>query len=144
MKTRTGTVLIIVATLLIGIIIGALGSGFVIHRFARHMPDMRHRDLFVERMVETIDPSPDQEEAIRDILTRHAEEFAEISDSFHRDASALFDSLRAELDPVLTEEQKAKLEERGRRVRRLMKHPGPPGRRWPGEKPPPPPPDEDD
>jgi hypothetical protein len=138
MTTQTKTVLIIVATLVVGIIIGALGSGFVIHRFARHVADARHREIFVEKMVGVIAPAPEQEEAIRDILTRHAEQFAELSDDFHRETSALFDSLRSELDPVLTQEQKERLEERGRRFRRLMKHAGPPRRR-PGEGPPPPP-----
>ena len=144
MKTNTKTVLIIVATLLIGILIGALGSGFMVHRVARRMADMRHREMFVERMVDVIDPAADQEAEVRDILTRHAEQFAAISDSFHRETSALFDSLRSELDPILTDEQKARLEERGRRVRRLMKHVGPPGHHMPGGKRPPTPSPEDD
>lgn len=143
MTLQTKTVLIIVATLIVGIIVGALGSGFVIHRFARHMADVRHREMFVERMVEVIDPAPEQEEAIREILTRHAEMFAELSDSFHRETSALFDSLRSELDPVLTQEQKERLEERGKRFQRLMKRGGPPRHR-PGEEPPPPPRPEED
>lgn len=143
MKTNTKTVLLIVATLLIGILIGALGSGFTAHRFARHVADMRHREVFVERMMEIIDPAPDQEDQIRGILTRHAEQFAEIADDFHGEASALFDSLRTELDPVLTDEQKARLEERHRKIGRLMKRGGPSSHHKPGDRRrPPPTPDE--
>jgi hypothetical protein len=131
MKTNTKTVLIIVATLLIGILIGALGSGFVVHRFATRMADMRHRDMFVERMVELIEPAPEQEAEVRDILTRHAEEFTELADGFQEDTAALFDSLRSELDPVLTDEQKERLEERHERLGRFLKL----GRRPPHHKP---------
>ena len=141
MKTNTKTVLIIVATLLIGILIGALGSGFMVHRFAGRMAEMRHRDMFVERMMELIEPAPEQEAEVRDILTRHAEEFTSLADEFHENATALFDSLLSDLDPVLTDEQKERLEERHERMGRSMKH----GRRPPHHKPgaPPPPPGDD-
>jgi hypothetical protein len=142
MKTNTKTVLIIVATLLIGIIIGALGNGFMVHRFARRTADARHRDMFVERMVELIDPAPEQEPVVRGILTRHAEEFSKLTDNFREETSALFDSLRSELDPVLTDEQKAQLEDRHQRFGRHSKRGGMPPRHEPGEGPPPPPPPE--
>lgn len=144
MKTNTKTVLIIVGTLVIGIVIGALGSGFVVHRFAGRMAEARHRDMFVERMVELIDPTPDQEPRVRDILTRHAEKFSVLADGFHEDASALLDSLRSELDPVLTDEQKARLEERHERFGKTFKHGGPPPGHRPGDRPPPPPPPDDE
>ncbi len=136
MTTKTKTAMIIVATLVIGIVIGALGSGFVVHRFAGRPRDMRHREVFVERMVKLIDPAPDKEDEIRGILTRHAELFNEITDDFHRETSALFDSLRTELDSVLTEEQRARLEERRQKL-------GPSRHGKPGERRrPPPAPDE--
>ena len=143
MKTNTKTVLIIVATLLIGILVGALGSGFMVHRFARRLPHMERREMFVEGMVELIDPAPEQEDEIRGILTRHAEQFTEITDDFHEETSALFDSLRTELDPVLTDEQKARLEERHQRLGRLMKRGGPFPRGKPGNRRHPPPPPDD-
>jgi hypothetical protein len=144
MKTNTKTALIIIGTLLIGIVIGALGSGLVVHKFATRMAEMRHREIFVERIVELIDPTPEQEPKVRDILTRHAEKFSELAEGFHEDASALLDSLRSELAPVLTEEQKARLEERRERFGRVFKHGGRPRGHKPGDKPPPPPPPEDD
>jgi hypothetical protein len=131
MKTDTKTGLIIVATLLIGILIGALGSGFMVHRFARRMADMRHRDMFVERMIELIQPAPEQEAEVRDILTRHAEEFTKLADGFQEDTAALFDSLRSELDPVLTDEQKERMEERHERLGKFLRH----GHRPPHDKP---------
>jgi uncharacterized membrane-anchored protein YhcB (DUF1043 family) len=142
MKTNTKTVLIIVATLVIGILIGALGSGFMVHRFARRMADMRHREMFVERMMEVIEPAPEQEAEVRDILTRHAEEFTKLADGFHKDTAALFDSLRSELDPVLTDEQKERLEVRHERLGRFMKHGHRPPHHKPGAPPPAPPGDD--
>ncbi len=140
MKTNTKTVLIIVATLLIGMLIGVLGSGFVVHRFVSRAVDMRRQDVFVERLMDVIDPAPDQEAEVKGILDRHAERFSDITDEFHRETSALFDSLRADLDPVLTDEQKARLEERHRRFGRLMGCGRPSPARKPGGKCPPPPP----
>jgi len=146
MNVRTKTVLVIVATLLIGILIGALGSSFVVHRFIGRVAEMRHRDVFVERLVETIDPEPEQEEVVRDILTRHSERFSEMSERFRSETTALLDSLKAELDTVLTDEQKARLEEKASRVRRASRHHYPRGHK-PGDErhlpPPPPPPEED-
>jgi len=144
MKTNTKTVLIIVGTLLIGIVIGALGSGFVVHRFGPRMAEVRHREIFVERMVELIDPTPEQEPKVRDILTRHAEEFSELAEGFHEEASALLDSLRSELDPVLTEEQRARLEEKHEKFGRGFKRGGPRPGHKPGDRPPPPPPPDDE
>jgi Spy/CpxP family protein refolding chaperone len=143
MKTNTKTVIIIVATLVIGILIGALGSGFMVHRFARRLPHMEHSEMFVEGMVDLIDPAPEQEDQIRGILTRHSEQFTEITDGFREETSALFDSLRSELEPVLTDEQKARLEERHQRLGRLMKRGRPAHHGKPGDRRrPPPPPDE--
>lgn len=145
MKTNTKTVLIIVATLVIGIFIGALGSGFMAHRLGRRLPHMEHSERFVEGMVRLIDPAPDQEDQIRGILTRHAEQFAGITDDFREETSALFDSLSTELDSVLTAEQKARLEERHQRLGRMMKGGGQFPHGKPGDRrPPPPPPPSDD
>ena len=143
MRIKTQTALIIVATLLIGIVIGVLASGFIIHGLPRHVAGMRHREIFVDRMIAVIEPSPEQEDEIRGVLTRHAEDFADMSDRFHDDASALLDSLRSELQPLLNEEQKARLEERHRRFSKPRREFGPPGRHKPGNRPPPPPPPDD-
>jgi hypothetical protein len=139
MRTRTKTTLIIIATLVIGIFIGALGSGFVVQRSARHFGERKHREIFIDRVVEVIDPTPDQERVVRAILTKHSEQFEEMSDRFRLEAAALFDSLKADLDTVLTEEQKARLQERVEKMPRPMRHPRPP-RGGPDEKLPPPPP----
>ena len=142
MKTNTKTALVIIATLVIGILIGVLGSGFMVHRFARRVPDMRHSEVFVERMIDIIEPAPEQEEEIRGILTRHAEQFTEITEGFRAETTTLMDSLRTELDSVLTDEQRARLEEKHRRFDKMMKHgrPFPHGR--PGDRRRPPPPDD--
>ena len=142
MKTNTKTALVIGATLVIGILIGVLGSGFMVHRFARRLPDMRHSEVFVERMVDLIEPTPEQEEEIRGILTRHAEQFTEITEDFRAETTVLIDTLRAELDSVLTDEQRARLEERHRRLDKMMKRGGPFPHGRPGDRRLPPPPDD--
>lgn len=142
MKIHTKTALIIVATLVIGIFIGALGSGFMFHRRTGRPPRREYGERFVEFVMDLIAPPAEQEDEIREILTRHAEEYEEITKNYREETSALFDSLGSRLDSVLTDEQKAKFEERRRRLRQRMDHGKPLPHGKPGDHRPPPPPDE--
>ena len=137
MKMETKTVLIILGTLIIGMIIGALISGaFTRHRIGRFM-SMREPGRLSAHVERIIDPDESQRELVREILSKHAERFLEIHSQFEGEMMALRDSLRKDLDPILTDEQKERLE----RVPKPPKHfrdrqPGPWMDRRPGALPP--------
>ncbi len=131
MKMGTKTILVILITLIIGMIIGVLISGaFARHRSGRFM-SMREPGRLGAHVERIIDPDESQREAVRAILQRHSEQFLKIHSRFEGEMLALRDSLKKDLDPILTEEQKARLE-RGPRhpgpFRGKGKRPGPPFR----------------
>lgn len=134
MKTRSKTILVLFVTLLIGMVLGAqIHSIWMWHNFRRMAFRMRTPDGFIERFERIIEPTEEQREAIRKLLEKHHEKLIR----FRRDFPAMMDSLRKDMDAILTEEQKARLRE-GLRFRGEPP-PGPPfrkGRRGRGEKPP--------
>jgi len=130
MTTRGRAIGIIVGTLLIGVVIGALIVGPLVarHHF-RRVADLRTPKGFAERLEEIIEPDEDQAEALKPVLAKYGEHFDEVSSRHREEIKDLIDSLHAELDTILTDEQKNRLEERRRRF-------GPPGDRRDHHKPP--------
>jgi uncharacterized membrane-anchored protein YhcB (DUF1043 family) len=112
MNTKVKVVLIIIVTLVIGIVLGAmLNRAFMRHRIQRAFADRNPRGMvsFIER---NIRPTPDQREKIREILEKHRKKTADMREKFMMDMQAEFESLEAELDPILTPEQKNRLKRR--------------------------------
>jgi hypothetical protein len=140
MKMETKTVLIILITLIIGMIIGALITGaFARHRVQRFMTmgEPGHMVGFLERM---IGPDESQREAVRAVLQKHTEQFLELHSQFEGEMLALRDSLKKDLDPILTDEQKVRLERGPKHPkpwRGKGRRPGPSKWREPGHQPPP-------
>jgi hypothetical protein len=153
MKMGTKTVLVILITLIIGMIIGVLITGaFARHRIGRFM-SMREPGCLGAHVEKIIDPDESQREAVRDILQRHSEQFLKIHSRFEGEMLALRDSLKKDLDPILTEEQKKRLERQPKPPKHFRdRRPGPWRQHEPGSSPPlptkgglhPPPPDRDE
>lgn len=121
----------IAATLLIGILIGALLNRALVHRRIRGMLEMRTAGLLAPRPEKILKPvSPEQEKRIREILDSHAERLADIHKRFDEEIQSAFKSLKKEIDPILTPEQRDQL-------KRMIPGPPPfPGRGRPGFFPP--------
>lgn len=134
MNTKLKVALIIIVTLVIGVVLGAsLNRAFVRHRIQRAFADRNPRGMvsFIER---NIRPTPDQREKIREILEKHRKKTADMREKFMMDMQAEFESLEAELDPILTPEQKNRLKRR--RLSPWRDHGRFPDRRGPRRKPP--------
>jgi hypothetical protein len=108
---------IIIGTLLIGVIIGALIVGPLVarHHFKR-MANLRTPRGFSQRLEEIIEPDDSQAEALRTVLARYGEDFDEVASRHRSEVKDLIDSLNAELDTILTPEQKERLEKHRRRM----------------------------
>jgi hypothetical protein len=139
MNTKMKVALIIIVTLVIGIVFGALlNRAFMRHRIQRAFADRNPRGMisFIER---NIRPTQDQREMIRAILDKHRKKTADLREKFMMDMQAEFESLEVELDPILTPEQKKRLKRRirgpWRDLQRFPDRRGP-RRKPPGEKPP--------
>jgi hypothetical protein len=123
MSIRTKTILIIIATLLIGMILGILVSGPLMRHHFERPPKFAQSERskhFVTLFERLIQPQDNQREAVVEILDRYSKRIEGL-DSRHRlEMQALFDSMQTELSPILTEEQKVEL------TKRLKWPPGPP------------------
>ncbi len=137
MNTKVKIVLIIIVTLVIGIVLGAmLNRAFLRHRIHRAFSD-RNPVGIVSFMEKSIRPTPDQREQIREVLEKHRKKSLDIREKFMMDMQAEFESLEAELDPVLTPEQKKRLKDRSAgpwRDPRRSQDPRRPWRKPPREK----------
>ena len=95
--------------------------------------------FLLERVIQ---PTPEQREKIDKILEKYADNIADKRRQAMKETAVLMDSLRSELEPILTEQQKIRLEEhrqrfefreeRRRQFSRPMKPPfdEPPGERF--------------
>jgi len=141
MKIETKTYVIIVLTLVIGMIIGALITGAVVHHRVRRFMNLGHPEHLAVRIEELIGPDESQREMVHKILMKHSERFLSVHSQFESEMLALRDSLKKDLDPILTEEQKKRLKRQPKPPRPFREgKPGP----WRGREPGwPPPPDEE-
>lgn len=103
--------LILLATLIFGIAIGALGVGALAHQRGEHLRELRHRGGFVEHMERVIRPRDEtQREAIRPILEETDRIHWTLMDSTHTRMVAELQRMRQRLDPHLDEAQRERLE----------------------------------
>ena len=138
MNLKVKTTLIIIATLIFGIICGALLSRAYLHYRIRKAVVMVNPNRFMPFLERVINPTPEQREQIRTIIQDHAVEVLEIRKEFEKSMTSSFESLRKELDSVLTPEQKRRLEKSMRERRPWMRRDRPrlPRRKAPFDSPP--------
>jgi len=98
-------------TFIIGIAIGALLNRAVLRRQVQRVMEIRAAGLLVHDAQRFIKPTTaDQQLIIQKIIEKHAQSLTQIHDRFGTEIETEFKSLKAELDPVLTPEQKRQFE----------------------------------
>ena len=130
MTARTKSALILVATLVVGILLGALGTSVVFNQRLEKIIAIGQPDGFSLTLEEVIQPHDEAQRAqIRAVLRQTGQRMHEQRRAHFEDLIGLFDSTRAALEPLLTDEQKERFDawiERDRRPWRA---------RRPGERP---------
>lgn len=135
MTTQTKTVLALLLTLVLGMVIGVLGSGAVIRPGQQPPPGMRE-ERFINRMHRVLDLDDSLMELVDPILSSHATRMTGMNKRHRTEMDTEMDSLQAELSTILTPEQMEPL----RQMRHFGGHgrssggPGPPGGRFGGGK----------
>jgi len=134
MTTRVKSAILLVVTLIIGGVIGALLQAQLTEKRFDRIESLRsNRGLarMIERSIEF--ESPEQREQVLDIVDDAGKRLFENMQRNRRDARAILDSTRERLAEILTEEQMEKLEEQltrrregTKRGRRPNRHPPPP------------------
>ena len=118
MQAKAKGAAIIAATLIIGMLLGALAYGqFLQHRF-RAFPRPGHFAAFTEKFIEPRDAA--QRREIRRVLRGAAPRLRELDRRHRESMRALLDSVHAELRVLLTPEQLERMEERRRWFREVI------------------------
>jgi len=118
MQNKTKSITIIIGTLVLGFILGGLVNGMLKHSRRGRLIDMRQKAGFI-REFERIVSSDDQRQTsqIRNILDEFHQEFRFLSDGHFGKVQMLFDSLHNRLEPILTDEQKKRLNRHHQQMR---------------------------
>ena len=126
---------IIVLTLVLGFMGGLLTFRAVLRgapmrdgRF-EHGPGFEKREgrdrapeAFQERMEKILNITPAQKKTMDPILEKYLKKFSEKMEQHQQEISLLRDSLKAEMGPILTEEQKKRLNREDARMEEMRKH----------------------
>lgn len=105
MNIHLKTAAILLATLIIGMVCGALILGAFARDRLQPSPPQMTRERFVERWVRMVRPDQEQMRRIREVVGEHEPGFRENYMRHRREMQALVDSLHRDLEPILTEAQ---------------------------------------
>ncbi len=119
MSPRTKSILLLLTTLVIGLLLGALINGYFVRQRLDRLGSLMTRDGYSSRLVEVVNPtSEEQRQALRSVLEGAAPRAIQIMRQSREDMRALNDSVKSELEEILSQEQMARLEEHLRFRRR--------------------------
>jgi hypothetical protein len=111
--------MLLLATLIIGLVLGALINGYFVRQRLARIGDFMNPAGFGGRIEEVVQPTSDEQRAaIRSVLDGAAPMAVEIMRESRSRMRALNDSVRSELSGILTSEQMERLDERMRLRRR--------------------------
>jgi Spy/CpxP family protein refolding chaperone len=120
MKNKTKTSFILLGTLVIGFIIGAIFSGIIRQQKIHQISEMHEHERFIKGMEKIIQPSEEQKEKIDKILKKRSQKITEIRKKYQEEIATIFDSLHQDMAEVLTDQQKERLENQMQRFSSRM------------------------
>lgn len=124
MNIKVKTAFIIIIILVLGIFIGATLNRALLQNRIRRAFSIRNPNRFAATYEKIIKPDAEQSQLIRELLNKHAKRISEIRENFRKKMQSEFESMRREMDSILTPEQKKRLENRlPRPIRRLRRFP---------------------
>lgn len=116
---RRKSILILSATLIVGILIGLLVPGFF-HKYqggrqhgrgGRDVGNERKKEWFASTIYRVVKPDSAQAKQIKPITEWASQQIEAIEVSSNSQMSAVLDSVKVQLKPILTEEQQQRLVE---------------------------------
>ncbi|OQX87240.1 hypothetical protein B6D60_04325 [candidate division KSB1 bacterium 4484_87] len=119
MNTKTKSVFVLIAVFVLGALLGVVVDRTIVEnqmrqRFSRFQgPGMAR--VILERIIR---PTPGQRVQIDSILEKYGERFQKLRITTRMETMALMDSMRKEIDPILTDEQKEQIQRHIERMRR--------------------------
>lgn len=112
MKARTKSTLLLVATLVVGGLVGAVSTGAIVNHRLEELRTMRNPKGFSDKLEHVIEPTDDAQRAqIHAVLERSEARFSTAGHTCGGLFRTAADSMRTELDPLLTPAQQTRLDE---------------------------------
>ncbi len=119
MNIHIKSAIILLTTLLIGMIIGALGMNLFRNQREINFDNFREQRAFMHLHEGILQPTSEaQRDSIHKILTQNLPKFRELGLKHREEMSALIDSMQKQLAPILTKEQLERLDKRRNFIRR--------------------------
>ena len=111
MTTKTKSTFILLGVLAIGVTIGALANGTLQQQRKNRFERMPPHERFFSFMKSVVEPSEEQRDDVERIIENRSEQLRELHETHQTGVIAIYDSLRADLQTLLTDEQKKRFEE---------------------------------
>lgn len=111
MEMKTKSVIILIATLLLGFILGMLTSAQIRYHKLKPIRVFFSEERFREGIYSVINPDESQMVKLDEIIKKYSRRNREIQTNFRRELDNFTKDLWNEMDPVLTREQVEKLQE---------------------------------
>jgi len=118
MKLQLKNSLILTGTLLLGIIIGVLLSGRIMHSRVEHMKNFYTERGFNRQIMRAIKPTDKQMEQLRPVFRDQAKKNQSLFENCQKKHRELLEGFRTQLEQYLTDEQLHRLDEMELRMRR--------------------------
>ena len=125
--------LIIGLTFCIGLLAGVLINRAIMQSQVKKFLRLPPPQIFLSHLARVIQPNKDQKEAINKLLKKYADKFVEMQETIKKNVTPIQEELKKELYPLLTKEQKERIEKHFSMMERFEKeHFFKDGRRPPG------------
>jgi hypothetical protein len=115
-------VLLILATLIIGFVLGMLTSAQIRYHKLNPVRVFFSEERFREGFYRTIQPDEQQKARIDIVLDKYARINSELQSTFRKEFEASMKEFRKEIDSYLTKDQIARLKEMDERRRQMIQH----------------------
>ncbi len=110
MITKLKVTIIIIATLIIGILLGVVGRGAFVKHHHQKLDSIERTEFFLSRVNEIVDPDSSQKPKVMEIAKRTAQRIEILFDRHQAEMKVIVDSMKRELSAVLHPEQQQHLE----------------------------------
>lgn len=118
---RTRPIIIIIATLIIGFVIGFLVNGYITRQKFQSFVNQDHQNALKFRMMDIIRPDASQTKEIEPILDEYAQQVHESMMQSKAEMKTLHEELIGNLEPYLNLQQMERLYQAQERYERMMR-----------------------
>jgi hypothetical protein len=130
-KMKTKPILLILATLIIGFVLGMLTSAQIRSHRLNPVRVFFSEARFREGFYRIVQPEDQQKPKIDEVLNKYAKINSELQYNFRKELDASMHDFRKEIDSFLTKEQISRLKDMDERRQKMIPHNHPPGQHGP-------------